>query len=91
MSSSNTNLLVNKRTATATARVGHSWLTEVFRGLHANLERLRMDRQLEEALTHRADPLHLAVVFGVDAKTALRYANSARQLLATKIESDTAG
>jgi hypothetical protein len=45
-----------------------------------------MDRLLEEALTHRADPLHLALVFGLDEKTAIRYANSARQLLITAAE-----
>jgi hypothetical protein len=56
-----------------------------------SLERLRMNRQLEGAIAHRADPLHLAAVFGLDPKTALRYANSARQLLATVIESDPLG
>lgn len=28
-----------------------------------------IDRQLEEALTHGPDPLHLAAVFGLDQKT----------------------
>jgi hypothetical protein len=46
----------------------------VFRNPPATLERLRVDRQLEEALTHGLDPLHLAVVFGLDEKTAIRYA-----------------
>ena len=32
--------------------------------------RLRIDRQVEEALTHGADPLHLAVVFALDDTTA---------------------
>jgi hypothetical protein len=35
-------------------------------GQAATLERLRVDRQLEEALTHGPDPLHLAAVFGID-------------------------
>jgi hypothetical protein len=39
-----------------------------------------MDRQLEEALTHRTDPLYLALVFCLDEKTAIRYASPARQL-----------
>jgi hypothetical protein len=30
-------------------------------------------------------------VFGLDEKTAIRYANSARQLLATAAERDTSG
>jgi len=42
--------------------------------------------QLEEALAHRADPMPLAVVFGLDEKTALHYASTARQLLETQIE-----
>ncbi|MEV7477745.1 hypothetical protein ACIPJG_11450 [Streptomyces halstedii] len=46
-----------------------------------NAANSRVDRQLEEALTHRADPLHLALVFGIDEKTAIRYADSARALL----------
>ncbi|MER6408286.1 hypothetical protein ABT269_33345 [Streptomyces viridosporus] len=51
------------------------------RSQDATLERLRVDRQLEEALTHGPDPLHLAEVFGLDEKTAMRYADSARALL----------
>jgi hypothetical protein len=47
--------------------------------------------ELEEALIHGPDPLHLAVVFGLDDKTAIRYASSARQLLETEIECDTSG
>ncbi|WP_256122997.1 hypothetical protein [Streptomyces sp. LUP47B] len=45
------------------------------------MERLRVDRQLEEALPHEPDPLHLAEVFGLDKKTAMRYADSARARL----------
>ncbi|WP_406470334.1 hypothetical protein OH738_30970 [Streptomyces hirsutus] len=51
------------------------------RGQDATLERLRVDRQLEEALPHGPDPLHLAEVFGFDEKTAMRYTDSARVLL----------
>jgi hypothetical protein len=82
----NPHLLINVRTAAATTRVGHAWLSKVFRGLPATLERLRMDRHLDEAIAYRADPRHLVAVFDIDEKTALRYANSARQLLATTIE-----
>lgn len=55
-------------------------------GLTATLERLRIDRQLEEALTRGPDPLHLAAMFGIDDKTAIRYANAARHLLQTAAE-----
>ncbi len=66
---------------------GH-WIKAAFRGQDATLERLRADRQLEEALTHGADPLHLAAVFGLDPTTAIRYATAARQLLRSPIERD---
>ena len=40
----------------------------------------------------RAAPLHLAAVFGLDPKTAIRYAENAAQLLqATAEEQDPAG
>lgn len=54
--------------------------TEPVRRLTATLGRLRVDRQLDEAVTHGPDPLHLAAVFGLDDKTAIRYANAARQI-----------
>jgi hypothetical protein len=56
------------------------------RGQAATLERLRVDRQLEEARAHGPDPLRLAAVFGLDPKTAIRYAASARMLLSTRAE-----
>jgi len=77
----NPHLLISRRTAPGTGPVSHAWLRSL-RGLPATLDRLRIDRQLEEALTCGADPLHLAVVFGLDDTTAVRYAASARQLLA---------
>ena len=52
-------------------------LTESFRGQAATLERLRVHRQLDEALTWGPDPLHLAAKFGLDPATAIRYAESA--------------
>jgi hypothetical protein len=57
------------------------------RGLPATIERLRIDRQLEEALVHGADPLHLAAVFEISESTAIRYASSARQLMERPSES----
>ena len=47
----------------------------------ATPERLRVDRQLEEALACGPDPLHLAAVFGLDPKTAIRYTENARGIL----------
>ena len=79
----NPHLIINQQTAMTTRAVSENWLTETCRGLTATLERLRADRQLEEALTRGADPLHLAAVFGIDDTTAIRYATIARQLLQT--------
>ncbi|MFD9284594.1 tyrosine-type recombinase/integrase [Streptomyces mirabilis] len=77
----NLHLLINNQTATMTSRASNHWISAAMRGQDATLERLRVDRQLEEALTHGPDALHLAEVFGLDEKTAMRYADSARQLL----------
>jgi len=84
----NPHLLVSARTAVGFGPVSAPGINLVLRGLPATLERLRVDRQLEEALTHRADPLHLAVVFNLDASTAMRYAASARQLLGRPHDAD---
>ena len=79
----NPHLIINQQTAMTTRAVSENWLTGKCRGLTATLERLRVDRQLEEALTCGADPLHLAAVFGIDDSTAIKYAAIARQLLQT--------
>ena len=82
----NPHLIVNQQTAMTTRAVSENWLTVTCRGLTATLERLRVDRQLEEALTHGADPLHLAAMFGIDDTTAIKYATIARQLMQTAAE-----
>ncbi len=82
----NPHLLLTQHTAMENSPVGKLWVTNAVRGLTATLERLRIDRQLEEALTRGPDPLHLATVFGIDDKTAIRYANAARHLLQTAAE-----
>lgn len=87
--STNPHLLISARTAPGTGPVSHGWVTNL-QGLAATPDRLRIDRQLEEALTHHADPLHLMAVFGIDDATALRYAASARALLARPHENTPA-
>jgi len=84
-------LLVNNQTAMKTRPVSENWLTEPFRGLGVTLEQLRVDRQLDEALTAGPDPLHLAAVFGLGDETAIRYASAARHLLASAAEDDPPG
>jgi hypothetical protein len=85
----NPHLILSQQSALETGPVSKVWITNALRGLTATLERLRVDRQLEEALTHGPDPLHLATVFGINEKTAIRYATTARQLLQTPLECDT--
>jgi hypothetical protein len=60
-------------------------------GLTATLERLHTDRQLEEALVHGPDPLHLTAVFGIHEQTAIRYAHAARQILEQGAEQHDSG
>ena len=76
----NRHLLVSKRSALGTGPVSAPWIRDL-RGLPATLDRLRVDRQLEEALACGGDPLHVAAVFGMDISTAIRYATNARHLL----------
>lgn len=78
----NPHLLINQMSAHGTGPVSTIYFTKKLRGQAATLERLRIDRQLEEALTHGPDPLHLAAVFGLDPKTAIRYTENTRVLLA---------
>ncbi|MGC4985819.1 hypothetical protein ACLQ18_35220 [Streptomyces sp. DT193] len=78
----NPHLLITQKTAVELGPAGKLWTTRATRAtrnLTATLERLRADRQLEEALTHGADPLRLALVFGIDEKTAIRHADSTRK------------
>jgi hypothetical protein len=76
----NPHLLVSSTSALGHRPVSHTWILNL-RGLPGTLERLRIDRQLEEAITAGADPLHLAAVFGFSEGTAIRWATNARQLL----------
>jgi hypothetical protein len=72
-------LLVSARTAYRP--VTDYFLSNLFRGHNATLDRLRADRWLDEALDRGPDPLHLAAVFGISTATAIRYANAARSIL----------
>ena len=83
-------LLVNNQTAMTTRPVSENWLAGMFRGLGVTLEQLRVDRQLDEALTAGPDPLHLTAVFGIDDTTAIKYAAAARHLLASAAEDEPA-
>jgi hypothetical protein len=76
----NPHLLVNNHSAHTTGTVSESWTSKLFRGLPLTAAKLREDRILEEARCGRADPLHLAVVFGFTPRTGLRYTEAAREI-----------
>jgi len=76
----NPHMLISKESALRLGPVSATYILDL-RGQPANLERLRIDRQLEEALASDGDPLHIAAVFGISQTTAVRYAMNARQLL----------
>jgi len=82
----NTHLLVSSQSALRLGPISRIGLARHLLRLPATLERLRVDRHLDEAIASNADPLHLTEVFGVSESTAIRYTNAARQLLATTIE-----
>jgi site-specific recombinase XerD len=82
----NPHLIINQHTALNARTISSVWITDSLRGQTATLERLRVDRQLDEALTRGPDPLHLAAVFGLDDNTAIRYAAAARQILTSSAE-----
>ncbi|MEV3971277.1 hypothetical protein AB0K68_24505 [Streptomyces sp. NPDC050698] len=88
-SMANLHLLINNQTANTTSRASNHWISAPMGGQDATLERLRVDRQLEEAMVHGPDPLQLAEVFGLDEKAAMRYADSARALLEQAVEHST--
>jgi site-specific recombinase XerD len=83
---SNPHLLVTEQSGHETRPVTSNWLNCEFRAIGATPTQLRIDRQLEEAITHGPDPLHLAAMFGIAENTAVRYARAARQLLTTDLE-----
>ena len=64
-------------------------MTRLFRGLPVTAAQLRDDRIVEEALAGRADPLHLAAVFGFGPRTGLRYAQAASQHRRTRGHTST--
>ena len=76
----NPHLLISKESALRHGPVSATFILDL-RGLPTSLERLRIDRQLEEALVQAGDPLALAAMFGIAESTAITYAINARRLL----------
>jgi integrase len=63
-----------------------AWYIENVLGQHIDLEHLRADRILHEAIAVDADPLHLATVFNLNAQTAIDYSEIARTLATSAVE-----
>ncbi len=78
----NRHVLISGKTALGSGHVTRSYLNWNLQRHGVSIERIRRDRVLHEALTARADPLHLALVFGLSHTTASRYTLIACDLLA---------
>ena len=76
-STANPYLLITRKTAHTGEPASQFWMSRLFRRLPVTAAQLRDDRIVEEALAGRADPLHLAAVFGFGPRTGLRYAQAA--------------
>ena len=84
----NRHVLISEKTALATGPVSRSYLNWNLQRHGVSIDRIRRDRVLHEALTARADPLHLALVFGLSHTTASRYTLIACDLLAGQAGQD---
>jgi hypothetical protein len=84
----NPHLLLTPLSARSMAPVSATWLRGLTAGSGVPLDRLRMDRQLEESLTHGPDPLHLQRLFAISDATAMRYARAAQTHIAANTPTD---
>jgi hypothetical protein len=73
----NRHVLLSRITALGTRPVSDDYLAGLLPD-PVELDRIRQDRILHEALISGGDPLRLAVVFGIDHSTAVTYADLAR-------------
>ncbi len=81
----NRHVLLSRVTALGIGPASPGYLERLL-GDHVDLEQIRQDRILQEALATDADPLRLTLVFGLDHTTAMAYATAARHLLASPVE-----
>lgn len=82
----NRHVLISARTALGFGPVGRTYLTSHLLPPDVDLDHIRGDRVLHEALTVGPDPLHLALVFNLAHTTASRYAAFAHNLLEEALE-----
>lgn len=83
---SNRHLIVSADSALATEPVPAHHVTWHLGLLGIELEHIRGDRILQEALATNADPLHLTIAFGLSEKAAVSYTVLARNLMQHPIE-----
>jgi site-specific recombinase XerD len=84
--SPNRHVLIATRTALATTPVSSVYVQDEMHSLGVNVDRIRGDRILHEALTVGPDPLHLSLVFNLSLSTASRYADMAQRLLDDELD-----
>ncbi|MEU7899879.1 site-specific integrase [Nonomuraea sp. NPDC049152] len=82
----NRHVLISWKSAASTEPVSDYYLTWRLLLLGVQLEQIRGDRVLQEALVVNVDPLHLELVFNLSSQTAIEYADIARSLLERPIE-----
>jgi hypothetical protein len=78
----NRHVLISGKTALESGPVSRGFLNWNLQRHGVSIERVRRDRVLHDALTARADPLHLALVFGISHTTASKYTLIACDLFA---------
>jgi hypothetical protein len=66
-------VFVNKHTALGLGHINQSIVTTIFAGLPTTASDLRTDRLVSEAASCGRDALHLARLFGLSPRTAMRY------------------
>jgi hypothetical protein len=77
----NRHVFISQSTAYGTGPASIYWLHTRVQDLNVTPGRLRIDRQLDEALISGGDALRVASVFGITEQTAVRYAEAARAIL----------
>jgi len=82
----NRHLLISRGTSHGVGPVGRNYLTERLLPPGVEIDRIRKDRVLHEALSVGPDPLHLSLVFNLAQTTAGRYATFARALLDDQLD-----
>ena len=85
----NRHVLISQATALGVEAISKGYLQFHLQRHGVDLDRIRGDRILHEALTAGPDPLHLALVFNLSHTTASRYAAIAQHLLDDQLEQPT--